>query len=131
MYRYKNNISVFTIYYTRLVWNIHIGIYLYSKKNMEDVVALCLGAQIILRSGPIVRRLHPCSFDPGTRLFGHGPGRGADLSLVRGGGAWLGDPVAASLVVLTTDRTGSLLSELYVIVQLIFRCVQILHIAHF
>ncbi len=30
MYRYKNNISVFTIYYTRLVWYIHINIYLYS-----------------------------------------------------------------------------------------------------
>lgn len=46
MNRYKNNISVFTIYYTRLVWNIHIGIYLYSKKNMEDVVALCLGRRL-------------------------------------------------------------------------------------
>lgn len=46
MYRYKNNISVFTIYY---VWYIHINMYLYNiQKDYTEVMVLLFSATGVL-----------------------------------------------------------------------------------
>lgn len=125
MYKYKNNIFVFTIYYMS---GIYKSIYIYTvyRRTIWKLWSCCLavagfGADLwSTRTGlnQTGRRLHPCLRTQGQHLWTWTwQGTWTDLSPVVG--LRLGNPVAAILS-FTPPAEGcfSLLSKLYVIIQL-------------